>query len=75
MPLDQVRTGTYRQIFQPEMMITGNQNTGNIYASGYNPQDRQILERVLDRIRKQVGNYVALTEFKKTKKQTFKNAQ
>ncbi|XP_075898078.1 tubulin alpha-1B chain-like isoform X2 [Nelusetta ayraudi] len=58
-----VRTGTYRQIFQPEMMITGNQNTGNIYASGYNPQDRQILERVLDRIRKQTEGCISLQGF------------
>ena len=31
---DEVRTGTYRQLFHPEQMITGKEDAANNYACG-----------------------------------------
>lgn len=61
--LDKLRTGTHRHIFRPEMMIAGNQGINNIYASGHNPEDKRILDKVLDGLRRQVANKVVLREF------------
>ena len=32
---DEVRTGTYRQLFKPENMITGKEDAANNYARGH----------------------------------------
>ena len=34
-PLIQVRTGTYRNLFHPENMITGKEDAANNYARGH----------------------------------------
>ena len=33
--LDEIRTGTYRQLFHPEQMITGKEDAANNYARGH----------------------------------------
>ena len=33
--IDQVRTGTYRQLFHPEQLISGNEDAANNFARGY----------------------------------------
>ena len=35
MSLSQVRTGTYRQLFHPEQLITGKEDAANNYARGH----------------------------------------
>ena len=68
--LDEVRTGTYRQLFHPEQLITGKEDAGrstrlvnksleevgsrlaNNYARGHYTIGKEIVELVLDRIRK-----------------------
>ncbi|BFZ20137.1 hypothetical protein BsWGS_23176 [Bradybaena similaris] len=50
--IDEVRTGVYRQLFNPEGLITGKEDAANNYARGYYTKGRDILELVLDRIRK-----------------------
>jgi hypothetical protein len=32
---DEVRTGTYRQLFHPEQLITGKEDAANNYARGH----------------------------------------
>jgi tubulin alpha len=32
---DEVRTGTYRQLFHPEQMISGKEDAANNYARGH----------------------------------------
>ena len=34
-PADEVRTGTYRQLFHPEQLITGKEDAANNYARGH----------------------------------------
>ena len=49
-PLDEVRTGTYRQLFHPEQLITGKEDAANNYARGYYTIGMEIVDLVLDRI-------------------------
>lgn len=50
--IDEIRTGTYRQLFHPEQMITGKEDAANNYARGYYGVGTEIIYLSLDRIRK-----------------------
>lgn len=50
--LDEVRTGTYKQLFHPEQLITGKEDAANNYARGHYTIGKEIIDIVLDRIRK-----------------------
>ncbi|XP_040855771.1 tubulin alpha-1C chain-like [Ochotona curzoniae] len=50
--IDEVRTGTYRQLFHPEQLITGKEDAANNYARGYYTVGREIIEPVQEQIRK-----------------------
>ena len=52
---DEVRTGTYRQLFHPEQLITGKEDAANNYARGHYTIGKEIIDLVLDRVRKLVG--------------------
>lgn len=47
-----MRTGTYRQLFNPEQLITGKEDASNNYARGHYTIGKEILDTLLDRIRK-----------------------
>lgn len=49
---DEVRTGTYRQLFHPETLISGKEDAANNYARGRYTVGKEIIDLVLDRIRK-----------------------
>ena len=55
---DEVRTGTYRQLFHPEQLITGKEDAANNYARGHYTIGKEIVDLVLDRIRKLVLHFV-----------------
>lgn len=59
-PLDEVRTGTYRQLFHPEQLITGKEDAANNYARGHYTVGKEIIDMVLDRIRKLVYKNLVL---------------
>uniref|UniRef100_A0A8C6F344 Tubulin/FtsZ 2-layer sandwich domain-containing protein n=1 Tax=Monodon monoceros TaxID=40151 RepID=A0A8C6F344_MONMO len=50
--IDEVRTGTYRQLFHPEQLITGKEDAANNYARGHYTNGKELIDPVLDRIRK-----------------------
>uniref|UniRef100_A0A8C4LXC8 Uncharacterized protein n=1 Tax=Equus asinus TaxID=9793 RepID=A0A8C4LXC8_EQUAS len=50
--IDEVRTGTYRQLFHPEQLITGKEDAANNYARGHYTIGKEFIDLVLDRIRK-----------------------
>ncbi|XP_057685726.1 tubulin alpha-1A chain isoform X1 [Corythoichthys intestinalis] len=52
--IDEVRSGTYRQLFHPEQLITGKEDAANNYARGHYTIGKEIIDLVLDRIRKLV---------------------
>jgi len=49
--VDEVRTGTYKQLFNPAMMITGKEDAANNYARGHYTVGREQVDVVMDRIR------------------------
>ena len=61
--LDTVRTGTYRQLFHPDQLITGKEDAANNYARGHYTVGREIADVVSDRIRRLVENCVGLQGF------------
>ncbi|KAJ3584057.1 hypothetical protein NHX12_014553 [Muraenolepis orangiensis] len=52
--IDEVRTGSYRQLFHPEQLISGKEDAANNYARGHYTIGKEIIDSVLDRIRKLV---------------------
>jgi len=50
--IDEIRTGTYRQLFHPEQLITGKEDAANNYARGHYTVGKEIIDLVLDRTRK-----------------------
>uniref|UniRef100_A0A8C5YMT9 Tubulin alpha-1C chain-like n=1 Tax=Marmota marmota marmota TaxID=9994 RepID=A0A8C5YMT9_MARMA len=53
--IDEVRTGTYRQLFHPEQLITGKEDAANNYARGHYTIGKEIIDLVLDRIQFQTN--------------------
>lgn len=50
--IDEVRIGKYKQLFHPEQLITGKEDAANNYARGHYTIGKEIIDIVLDRIRK-----------------------
>ena len=47
----QIRTGTYRQLFHPEQLITGKEDAANNYARGHYTIGKEQIEVTLDKVR------------------------
>jgi tubulin alpha len=47
-----VRTGTYRQLFHPEQLVSGKEDAANNYARGHYTIGKELVDLVLDRLRK-----------------------
>ena len=60
---DEVRTGTYRQLFHPEQLITGKEDAANNYARGHYTIGKEIVDIVLDRIRRLADQCTGLQGF------------
>lgn len=50
--VDEVRTGPYRSLFHPEHMITGKEDASNNYARGHYTVGKELIDGVLDKIRR-----------------------
>lgn len=50
--VDEVRTGTYRQLFHPEQLISGKEDAANNFARGHYTVGKEMIDICLDRIRK-----------------------
>ncbi|XP_048822971.1 tubulin alpha-4 chain [Lagopus muta] len=50
--VDEVRAGTYRQLFHPEQLITGKEDAANNYARGHYTVGKESIDIVIDRVRK-----------------------
>ncbi|GLD59944.1 tubulin alpha chain-like protein [Lates japonicus] len=61
--IDEVRTGTYRQLFHPEQLISGKEDAANNYARGHYTIGKEIIDSVLDRIRKLADQCTGLQGF------------
>jgi len=61
--VDEVRVGTYRQLFHPEQLITGKEDAANNYARGHYTIGKEQIEVTLDRIRRMADNASGLQGF------------
>merc|ERR1711879_140425 len=61
--IDEVRVGTYRQLFHPEQLITGKEDAANNYARGHYTIGKEQIEVTLDRIRRMADNATGLQGF------------
>mmetsp|Transcript_23795 Transcript_23795/g.51451 ORF Transcript_23795/g.51451 Transcript_23795/m.51451 type:complete len:453 (-) Transcript_23795:505-1863(-) len=60
---DEVRSGTYRQLYHPEQIISGKEDAANNYARGHYTVGKEIVDQVSDRIRKMADNCTGLQGF------------
>merc|ERR1712105_189140 len=58
--VDEVRTGTYRQLFHPEQLMAGKEDAANNYARGHYTIGKEIVDLVLERLRKQAEQCTGL---------------
>lgn len=49
---DEVRTGSYHKLFHPEQLISGKEDAANNYARGHYTLGKEMIDLVLDRLRK-----------------------
>ena len=50
--VDEIRMGTYRELFHPENLISGKEDAANNFARGHYTIGKEVVDMVLDRIRK-----------------------
>jgi len=49
---DEIRTGSYRNLFHPDTLITGKDDSGSNFARGYNLMASELLDRSMNAIRR-----------------------
>ncbi|KAI9781239.1 MAG: alpha-tubulin [Candelina submexicana] len=62
-PIDEIRTGSYRQLFHPELLINGKEDAANNYARGHYTIGKELVDTVIDRIRRVADNCSSLQGF------------
>jgi len=60
---DSIRTGEYRSLYHPESIINGKEDAANNYARGHYTVGKDIIDSVLDKVRKMSDNCSALQGF------------
>ena len=61
--VDEIRVGPYRRLFHPEQMINGKQDAANNYARGHYTIGKELIDLVLERIRKLTEHCIGLQGF------------
>mmetsp|Transcript_5822 Transcript_5822/g.10387 ORF Transcript_5822/g.10387 Transcript_5822/m.10387 type:complete len:445 (-) Transcript_5822:32-1366(-) len=61
--IDELRTGSSRQLFKPEQLISGKESASNNYARGYYTVSKEILDPSLECIRRIADSCVNLEGF------------
>ncbi|MCP9258778.1 Tubulin alpha-1 chain [Dirofilaria immitis] len=61
--IDEIRTGPYKRLFHPEQLVTGTEDAANNYARGHYTVGKEIIDIVLDRIRRLAENCTGLQGF------------
>lgn len=62
-PIDEIRTGAYKQLFHPELLISGKEDAANNYARGHYTIGKELAETVIDRVRRVADNCSSLQGF------------
>jgi tubulin alpha len=61
--VDEVRTGTYRNLFGPDCLVSGREDAANCYARGHYTIGREQIEVAMDRIRRLADQCCGLQGF------------
>jgi tubulin alpha len=61
--LDEIRRGPYAKLFHPEQLISGKEDAANNYARGHYTVGKEIIETVLDKLRKIADQCTGLQGF------------
>ncbi|XP_078678327.1 tubulin alpha-1 chain-like isoform X1 [Branchiostoma floridae x Branchiostoma belcheri] len=61
--IDETRTGQYRALFHPEQLISGKEDAANNYARGHYTIGKEIVDVVVERIRKLADQCTGLQGF------------
>lgn len=61
--VDEVRNGSYRQLFHPEQLISGKEDAANNYARGHYTVGKDLIEGTTDRLRKMADQCSGLQGF------------
>ena len=61
--VEEVKRGDFRDLYHPEQMITGKEDAANNYARGHYTVGKEIVDLVLDRIRKVVDSCNSIQGF------------
>ena len=60
---DEIRTGKNKALYHPEQIISGKEDASNNYARGHYTTGKEIVDQVLDRVRKLADNCTGLQGF------------
>ncbi|OBZ77176.1 Tubulin alpha-1B chain [Grifola frondosa] len=61
--IDAVKNGPYRSLFHPETMISGKEDAANNYARGHYTVGKELLDPVMDKVRRLADNCTGLQGF------------
>jgi len=61
--IDEVRTGTYKNLFHPETLINGKEDAANNYARGHYTVGKELIDSVMDRVHRLADNCSGLQGF------------
>jgi hypothetical protein len=61
--IDEVRTGTYRQLYHPELLISGKEDAANNYARGHYAVGKEVVDLRLGRLLKLADQCTGLQGF------------
>jgi tubulin alpha len=61
--VDEVRNGTYRQLFHPEQLLSAKEDAANNYARGHYTIGKEMIDLTLDRIRRLTDQCTGLQGF------------
>ncbi|XP_066932954.1 tubulin alpha chain-like [Clytia hemisphaerica] len=61
--IDEIRTGAYSKLYHPEQLISGSEDAANNYARGHYTVGKQMIDDVLDKVRRLTENCTGLQGF------------
>jgi tubulin beta len=61
--IDAVRSGNLGQLFRPDNFIAGTSGAGNNWAKGYYTEGAELIDTIMDRVRKETENTEQLQGF------------
>ncbi|CAI9297994.1 unnamed protein product [Lactuca saligna] len=64
--MDSLRSGAYGQIFRPDNFVFGQSGAGNNWAKGHYTEGAELIDSVLDVVRKEAENCDCLQGFQNT---------